>query len=117
LSDPRDSARNLLVPRTARRRGARARAPAAEHFELARHAKSLKRLRRPLAASIQIDALMSANQHGRRLLMTPAMKSAESTRAAKQPPEEAFFRATFELRRRSPRARISPTGTIWPSRI
>src|SRR5438876_412976 len=50
------------------------------------------------AASIQIDAPMSANQHGRRLLMTPAMKSAESTRAAKRSPEEAFFRATFELR-------------------
>ena len=44
--------------------------------------------------------------------MTPAMESAESTRAAKRSPEEAFFRVTFELRGRSPRPRISPTGTI-----
>ncbi len=44
---------------------ARARAPAAERFDLARYAKILKRLRRPPAASIPIDAPMSANHHGR----------------------------------------------------
>src|SRR5947209_4182610 len=91
---------------------ARARAPAAEQFELARHAKSEKRLRRPPAASIQIDAPMSANQPGPRLLMTPAVESAESTRAAKRSPEKAFFRATIELRGRSPRPRMLPTVTI-----